>query len=379
MRRGATVGAAIGRDAMARDATVRGGSTHDGAAAGPWTAIRLRRFAPRIDASRSIVSRRNSSIWGARCLLFLLGLLSAAAGAQGYPSKPVRFMVSFSAGSGSDTIARIVAGGLSQFFGQQVIVENRAGASGNIGAEIAAKAPADGYTLFLVNMGHAASVTLHQKLGYDLVRDFAPVTQLASSPSMMVVHPSLPVRSLAELVKLAKAKPGAIHYGSGGIGTPTFVAGELFKGQAGVDLLHVPYKSGGEAIVGVVTGEVPLYFAPLSTALPHVQQGRLRPLAVTTLKRLPVLPQYPTVAELGYPGYQAGNWYGLMVPAKTSKETVATIRGAAIKALNDPPVNRRLTELGYVIVGDQPEEFAAHLKSEIASLAKVLKGIRPSR
>jgi len=303
--------------------------------------------------------------------------LSSSKG-QAYPARPVRFIVSFSAGSGTDTIGRIVAGGMSQVLGQQLVVENRAGAAGNIGAEVAAKSPPDGYTLFLVNMGHAANATLHEKLPYDLVRDFAPVTQLASSPSMVVVHPSFPVKSMAELVKLARSKPGAVHYGSGGIGTPTFVAGELFKGQAGIDLLHVPYKSGGEAIIGVVTGEVPVYFSPLATALPHVQQGRLRGLAVTTLKRLPQLPQYPTVAESGYPAYQAGNWYGLMVPAKTPGEPIATIRNAAIRGMNDPAVNKRMVDLGYVIIGDRPEEFAAHIRSEIASLAKILKGLRVS-
>jgi len=250
----------------------------------------------------------------------------SAAWAQAFPAKPIRFLVPFSAGSGTDTIGRIVAGGMSQALGQQLIVENRAGAAGNIGAELAAKSPPDGYTLFLVNMGHAANVTLYDKLPYDLVRDFAPVTQLASSPSMIVVHPSFPVKSMAELVRLARARPGTVHYGSGGIGTPTFVAGELFKMQAGVDLMHVPYRSGGEAIIGVVTGEVPVYFSPLATALPHVQQGRLRGLAVTTLKRLPQLPQYPTVAESGYPVYQAGNWYGVLVPAKTPKEAIGTIR-----------------------------------------------------
>src|SRR5262245_48833956 len=258
-------------------------------------------------------------------LLALAGvclLLAGPAVAQGYPAKPVRFMVSFSAGSGSDTIGRIVASGLSETFMQQVIVDNRAGAAGNIGAEVAAKAPADGYMLFLCNMGHAANVTMYPKLPYDLVRDFAPVTQLATSPSIVVVHPSLPVKSLAELVKLAKAKPGAINYASGGIGTPTFVAGELFKGRAGINLLHVPYKSGGEAIIGIITGESPVYFAPLATALPQVREGRLRALAVTSTKRLPLLPEYPTVAELGYPGYQAGNWYGLLVPAQTPPDIV---------------------------------------------------------
>jgi len=300
----------------------------------------------------------------------------ATGSGQVYPAKVVRYLVPFSAGSGSDTIGRIIAGGLTQVFGQQVIVDNRAGAAGNIGAELAAKAPADGYTIFQVNMGHAANVTLYSNLPYDLVRDFAPVTQLASSPSIVVVHPSLPVKSITELVKLATARPGAINYSSGGIGTPTFVAGELFKGQAGVDLLHVPYRSGGEAITAVVTGEVSVYFAPLSTALPHVRQGRLRALAVTTARRLPLLPEYPTVIESGFPGYEAGNWYGLLVPAKTPKETITAIRGAALSALNRPEVGKRLSDLGYVTVGDQPEEFAAHIKSEIAKLAKILRGLR---
>jgi tripartite-type tricarboxylate transporter receptor subunit TctC len=285
-------------------------------------------------------------------------------------------MVSFSAGSGSDTIGRIVASGLSEAFRQQVIVENRGGAAGNIGAEIVAKSAPDGYTLFLANMGHAANVTMYPKLPYDLLRDFAPVTQLATSPSIVVVHPSLPVKSLAELVKLAKARPGAINFASGGIGTPTFVAGELFKTRAGIDLLHVPYKSGGEAIIGVVTGEVSVYFAPMATALPQVRDGRLRALAVTTLKRVPVAADYPTVAELGYPGYQAGNWYGLMVPAKTPQEIVAAVRNAALAALRNPAVAKRMTDLGYVVIGDQPEEFASHLRDEVASLAKILKGLQ---
>ena len=261
-------------------------------------------------------------------------------------------MVSFSAGSGS------------------------AGAAGNIGAELAARSPPDGYTLFLVNMGHAANVTMYTKLPYDLMRDFAPVTQLATSPSIVAVHPSLPVKSIAELVRLAKAKPGAINYSSGGIGTPTFIAGEMFKRQAEIDLLHVPYKSGGEAIIGVLTGEASVYFAPLATALPQVRDGKLRALAVTSTKRLPLLPEYPTVAELGYPRYQAGNWYGLMVPAKTPPEIIGNIRNAAVSGMNTPAVSKRLTDLGYVIIGDQPDEFAAYLRFEIASLAKVLKGLR---
>ncbi|HSQ05077.1 MAG TPA: tripartite tricarboxylate transporter substrate-binding protein, partial [Burkholderiales bacterium] len=228
--------------------------------------------------------------------------------AQNFPSKPVRFIVPFSPGSGSDTIARIIAGGLSEVFGQQVIVDNRAGAAGNIGADAAAKAAPDGYTILLVILGHTANVTLYHNLPYDLLRDFAPVTQLASTPSILVVHPSLPVKSVGDLVKLAKAKPGAINYSSGGVGTPTFIAGELFKLQAGVNLMHVPYRAGGEALTAVLAGETSVYFAPIAPALPHVRSGKLRALAVTSAKRMPLFPEYPTVAELGYPRYQTGNW-----------------------------------------------------------------------
>ena len=308
--------------------------------------------------------------------LTLLGLVCLCAGsgwAQRYPVKVVRLLVPFSPGSGSDTLGRIVAAGLTDVFGQQVIVDNRAGAAGNIGAEIVAKAPPDGYTLLLANMGHAANVSLYRNLPYDVVRDFAPVTQLASAPAIVVVHPSLPVKSIGELVRLAKARPGAINYSSGGVGTPTFVAAELFKAQAGVNLLHVPYRAGGEALTAMLSGEVSVYFSPLATALPHVRQGRLRPLAVTTAKRVPLLPEYPTVDELGYPGYQSGNWYGLLVPARTPKETIAAIRNGALAVLNNETVGRRLGDLGYISIGDQPEEFAAHIKSEIENLGRILR------
>ena len=253
--------------------------------------------------------------------------------AQQYPSKPVRFIVPFSAGSGSDTIARIVSIALPEVLGQQVIVDNRAGAAGNIGAELASKAPPDGHTMMLVILGHAANVTLYKNLPYDLVRDFAPVTQLASTPSILVVHPSLPARTVAELVALARAKPGAINYSSGGVGTPTFIAGELFKLHAKIDMLHVPYRAGGEALTAVVSGETSVYLAPIAPALPHVKAGKLRALAVTSSARLPILKELPTVAESGYKGFQTGNWYGLVVPARTPPEIVNALNKAAVTVL----------------------------------------------
>ena len=184
------------------------------------------------------------------------------------------------------------------------------------------------------------------------------------------------MKSIGELVRIAQAKPGAINYASGGVGTPTFVAAELFKARAGVNLLHVPYRSGGEALTAILSGEVSVYFSPFATALPQVRQGRLRPLAVTTLKRVPLLPDYPTIAELGYPGYQAGNWYGLLVPARTPAATIAAIRAAAVAALNSESVGKRLADLGYISIGDEPAEFAAHIKAEIESVGRILREFR---
>jgi tripartite-type tricarboxylate transporter receptor subunit TctC len=297
---------------------------------------------------------------------------SAPACAQAYPSKAVRFVVPTSPGAGADVIGRIVASGLSEVLGQQVVVDNRAGAAGNIGAAFAAKAPADGYTLFQVTFQHAVNVTLYRNLAYDLMRDFAPVTQLGSAPAIVVVHPSLPVKSLAELVRLAKARPGALSYGSAGFGAPTFVATELFKSMAGVDLLHVPYRGGGEALTAIITGETQVYFAPL-TALAHIRQGRLRPLAMTSAQRIPLAPDYPTVAELGYPGYEFGFWHGIMVPANTPREAITAIRGAAVTVLNRPDVRERVRDLGYTTAGNQPEEFARFLRGEIDKWKRIFE------
>src|SRR5688572_29991712 len=247
----------------------------------------------RITRSRVITSRFTMS----RFCLLLAAFLPAAAGAQAYPVKPVRYLVAFSAGSGADTIGRIVASGMTQTLGQQVIVENRTGAAGNIAAEVAAKSPPDGYLLFQASQSHATNVSLYKNLPYDFLRDFRPVTLLASSPSAVVVHPSVPVKTVKQLVALAKARPGTLNYASTGPGSATYLAGEMLKTHAGIDLLHVPYRGGGEALTAIVTGEVSVYVAPLAPTLPLIQQGRVRALAVTTARRLSFLPDYPTVAE----------------------------------------------------------------------------------
>ena len=310
---------------------------------------------------------------GAVPLLLAAFACTTAAWAQSYPAKPIRWLVPTSAGSGADTVGRVIAGGVTSVLGQQVVVENRAGAAGNIAADIAAKAPRDGYTVFQVNFSHTVNATLYKKLTYDLIGDFAPVTMLGSSPALIVVHPSLPAKTLKQLVALAKSRPGAINYASAGAGSPTFIGGELFKSNAGIDLLHVPYRGGGEAITAVVSGETSVYFAPLASAMTHVRAARLRPLAAMSTKRIPLAPEVPTVGELGYAGSESGFWHGLMVPAGTAPEIVKTLHAATLTALKRPEIDKRLNDMGYAPTGNSPEEFLQFLNSEIAKWRKVIR------
>lgn len=316
-----------------------------------------------------------------RFLAWALGLLLAAPcpllqAKQSYPTKPVKLIVPFTPGSRSDAIARILARGLSQSLGQQVVVENRAGAGGNIGAEMVAKAPPDGYSILLVNLSHAANGLLYKTLTYDLRHDFAAVTQVASSPLVLVLHPSFSAKSLAEFVRMTKARPGDVAYSSAGIGSPGFIAAELFKNQARIDLLHVPYRSQAEALTAVLSAEVSVYFAPLAVARGSVEQEKLRALAITSRVRVPLLPDCPTVAELGYPGYESSNWYGLAVPVKTSPEIIASIRGATLNALQLPHTRDALRARGYIASGNEPDDFSAHIRSELDKLSRILREVR---
>jgi tripartite-type tricarboxylate transporter receptor subunit TctC len=307
---------------------------------------------------------------------FICTLAPATGFAQAYPVKSVRYIVPSLPGGGSDILGRMMAAHMSQTFKQQVVVDNRAGGGGNIGAEIGARSVPDGHTIFQMAVTHAINVTLYRNLGYDIVRDFAPVTRLASSPLVVTVHASLPAKTIAELVQLAKAKPGSINYASAGTGTATYFAVELFKGRAGIDLVHVPYKGGGGAQTSILAGETSVYFANIVTALPHIQQGRLRALAVTSPKRVSLMPDYPTVGEAGYPGYQSETWFGLMLPVKTPRTVVTAVRNAALAALNAPDFGKRLLDMAFIAVGDSPAEYAAYIQSEIATYGKLVRELK---
>lgn len=302
---------------------------------------------------------------------------AAHAAEQNYPNRVVRYVITDAAGAGTDVLGRIVAEGLSAVYGQQVIVDNKPGAGGNLGADLAAHAPADGYTMLQIATTHAVNATLYKTLPYDLVRDFTPVAQIASGPSIMVVPASSPAKTVAEFVKYAKSRPGELTYASAGTGTCSFLAGELFRRQMGLDMTHVPYKGGPPAVTAVMSGEVAAYFAPLSAVLQQINQGRLRALGVTTPQRLAFLPEQNTVAEAGAPGYQFSCWYGLMVPAKTPPAVVETIHAALMKVLATPSVQKRLTDLGYIAVGDKPEAFAAHIRAQIEAIRPIARELPP--
>jgi tripartite-type tricarboxylate transporter receptor subunit TctC len=290
-----------------------------------------------------------------------------------FPSKPIRCIVPSSPGGAADTSTRLIANALTSVLGQQVIVENRAGASGNIGTAAAAKAPADGYTWIMINNAQAANASLQKDPSFELLRDFAPVTQVDSAPHIILVHPSVAASSVSELVALAKSKPEGLDYASAGLGTVTYLAAEIFNAQAGISLRHVPYKGGGESLLSIVRGETQVYFSPLTVAVGHMRGNRVRALAVTSKTRAPLVPEVPTVAESGYPSYEFNIWNGLLVPAGTPREIITTIRNAVVTALNSPEVRERLLQMGSTGVGSRPEEYGAFLKAEVESIASVAK------
>jgi tripartite-type tricarboxylate transporter receptor subunit TctC len=308
------------------------------------------------------------------CACACAGALAQTA-STAYPNRPIRVLVGFTPGGTTDVIARILAHNLSESFGRAVVIDNRPGAGANIAAEVAAKSPPDGYTTLAVNPGLAISATAYAKLGYNALRDLAPVARMADSAHLLIVHPSLPVRSIAELVALAKAKPGALNFSSAGLGNADHFAGELFKAEAKIDIVHVPYKGGAQAAQDTMTGQVAMYFSGILVGLPLAKAGKVRALAVATKTRSPIAPDIPTIAESGLPNYEMALWNALFVPAATPKDVVSRLNAEILKALNSPDVKERLAAAGAAPTGGTPEEMGAYLKSEIERFGKVVQAI----
>ena len=294
-----------------------------------------------------------------------------------YPTRSIRFIVPYAAGSAVDIVGRIIGTPLSEALGRPVVIDNRPGAAGNIGAELVAHSPPDGYTVMMTNLSHAISVTLYSKLGYDLVKDLAPVSWLAAGSYLMTVNPSVPAKSVKELIALARARPGQLNVATTGAGI--FLASQLFQGMTGVRMTNVTYRSTPFALTALVSGEVSVGFPSTSAAFPHVTSAKLRGLAVTSARRSPITPDVPTIAEAGVPGYEASAWYGLMVPARTPPEIISRLHAESVKALNRPDVKERFGATDLEPNGSTPEQFGAHIRSEIEKWGTIVKatGLRP--
>ena len=319
-------------------------------------------------------------MWRRGAVGALAAMLCWAAGAQDFPSRPIRLVVPQPPGGGTDILARNMAQKLTEVLRQPTVVENRAGATGNIGAELVAKAPADGYTLLMGQAGNLTiNISLMAKIPFDPVRDFSPVTMVASTPNVLVVHPSLPVRTVKDLIALAKAKPGQINYATSGIGSPGHLAAELLNKSAGIRLVHIPYKGAAPALLDVVAGNAHLYFTSAVSAQPFIPSGRLRMVAVASAKRSPSLPEVPTVAEAGFPEFDVSSWWGVVAPASTPREVVMRLQTEIHRVIALPEIRAKLAEQGLDIATNTPEQFAAYIKSETAKWAKLIRegGVKP--
>ena len=295
-------------------------------------------------------------------------------GAQQYPTKPVRIVVGFAPGGGTDLVARIIGAKLTELHGQGFIVDNRAGATGTIGADLMAKSAPDGYTIMMGHVNsHGIAPNLFKKLPYDAQRDFAMVAYVGYVPNVLVIHPSIPAKTVAELVVIAKAKPGALNYASSGVGSTQHLAGELFQLISGAKIVHVPYKGSGPAVVDLIAGHVSMNFDTMPPVLPHIRSGKLRALALTTPQRSPQLPQTPTMIEAGMKGFEMTNWYGVMAPAKTPREIVTRLNAEINKIMAMPDAKAKLEEAGTQLNPMTPDQFATFLGNEIIKYAKLIK------
>ena len=302
----------------------------------------------------------------------LLGGTSALA--QAYPTKPVTIIVPFAAGGTTDILARIIGQALTAELGQSVVVDNRAGAGGNIGGQAAAKAAPDGHTLFMGTVGtHAINASLYKKMPFDPVKDFAPLTRVANVPNLLVANPAQPYKSVKDLIAYAKANPGKVNFGSSGNGSSIHLSGELFKSLAKVDMQHVPYKGSAPAVTDLLGNQIGIMFDNMPSAIQHVRSGKLAPLAVTTAKRSPELPNVPTIAEAGVPGYEATSWFGMFAPAGTPAPVLAKLNAAIVKLLAQPDVKKKINEQGAEVYSETPEQFAAFIQAESVKWGKVVK------
>jgi tripartite-type tricarboxylate transporter receptor subunit TctC len=305
--------------------------------------------------------------------VLILAAAQSALAQKPYPEKTIRLVTGYLAGGGSDFVTRATAQKLSELMNVPVIVENRPGGGTNIAAELVARAAPDGYTLFVGGSANTANMTLYRKPGYDIVRDFAPITQLTVAPNILVVHPSLPARSLQELIALAKKIPGKLSYASAGNASSNHFSGALLTSMARIDMVHVPYKGGAGAIVDVIAGHIPMYFSTLQTALPHTRSGRVRGLAVTTAKRAQAAPEFPTFAESGLPGYENSAWHMLLAPANTPPAVVSRLNAESARGLAHPETKERLAVQGFDVVTGTPQALAEHIKTDIARSAKIIQ------
>jgi tripartite-type tricarboxylate transporter receptor subunit TctC len=300
--------------------------------------------------------------------------VTAADSGQSYPNRPIRFIVPFAPGGSTDTLARTVGQKLGEALGEQVVVDNRSGGNGNIGTDLVAHAAPDGYTILLGYIANLAiGPSLYAKLPFDPVKDLAPVTQLAVAPNILVVHPSVPAKNFKEFIAYAKANPQKVNFASAAVASPGHLAGELLNHAAGIHMQHVPYKGSGQAVVDLVGGQVQVMVSGMSSVMPHIKAGRLRALAVTGAQRSPAVPDIPTIAESGFPKFEATAWYGVLVPARTPKAIVTRLHDEIVRALKMPDVKERLESVGFEIVGSTPEAFGAYIKSEIVKWAPVVK------
>ena len=309
----------------------------------------------------------------------LLAFCTAGALAQSYPTRAIKLVVPSSPGGGTDIVARILGQKLSEQLGQQFVVENRAGAGTVIGNDAVAKSVPDGYTLLMGLSTLAINPSMYAKLPYDALRDFAPISQSVSACNILILHPSVPAKTVVELIALARAKPGSLTFGSAGMGTNPHLSGELFKSLARIDMVHVPFKGSGQSIISQLAGEIAANFPSVPTAMPYIKAGRLRGLGVTTLKRVEVLPDVPSIAEAGLPGYEATQWFGLLAPAGTPRPVIDRLYQESSRAVRSADMKERMTAEGLEVVGSTPEEFASYIRAETEKWTQVIKsaGIKP--